>query len=186
MSRPRLANLSSHDARGGRLPTNRITEGQVRRSLVRILGKNTLCSMATVAADRRPHINTAYFCYSAELELYFLSHPRSRHCRNLAVNASMGMAIFSSKQLWAGSDRGLQLFGSCSQARGPQARRAERLYGRRFTGYSRWKAALRPDDVGHEYRLYRFVPRRATILDEREFGGAVFVSATVRRTSPRA
>lgn len=37
------------------------------------------------------------------------------------------------------------------------------------------------DDTGREYRFYRFVTRRVKMFDEREFGGAVLVTATVRR-----
>lgn len=48
------------------------SEARVRSSVFRILEENVLCSIATVTAATRAHINTAYFCYSDDLELYFL------------------------------------------------------------------------------------------------------------------
>lgn len=192
MNRARLANIGLCNVRGIRIATltaatgsatKGLSERRVRRSVFHILKNNVLCSMATLTGANHAHINTAYFCYSDELELYFLSHPNALHCRNLFTNSSMGMTIFSSSQRWGGSDRGLQLFGICSQTRGPQARFAEELYRKRFAAYARWKASLKKSDAAREYRFYRFVVRKLKILDEKEFGGGVFVYATVRRGS---
>ena len=96
MKRARLANIGSCNVRGIRIVTKGLSEGQVRRSVFRILKDTVLCSMATVTGDNRAHINTAYFCYSDELELYSLSHPNSLHCRNLSTNASMACLLYTS------------------------------------------------------------------------------------------
>ena len=58
------------------------------------------------------------------------------------------------------------------------ARAAERSYARRFKSYAPWKAEL---DAEWDYRFYRFVTNRIKVFDEREFGGAVFVTADVAR-----
>ena len=181
MNRTRLASIGSCNVMGLRIATKGLSEERVRRSVFRILKDNLLCSISTVTGGNRAHINTAYFCYSDELELYLLSHPSSLHCRNLSRNSSMAMAIFSSSQKWRGPDQGLQLFGSCSQTRGPQARKAEQLYGKRFPAYASWKASVNRDDVARAYRFYRFRTGKLKILDEKNFGEAVFVYAAVRR-----
>src|SRR5205814_6810141 len=95
-----------------------ISAARVRRSIVRILRTNTLCSLATVTANRRAHINHVYFCYSGDFAFYFLSDPSSQHCRNLKTNASMAITVFGSAQKWGGADRGVQLFGRCREAVG--------------------------------------------------------------------
>jgi hypothetical protein len=59
---------------------------------------------------------------------------------------------------------------------------AERVYGHRYTAYAAWKTAVKPDDPARQYRFYRFVPERAKILDEAEFGDAVFVLAEIVRS----
>jgi len=164
------------------------SDERIRRSISRILQENVLCSMSTVAPGNRPHINTAYFAYTPDLVLYFLSDPGSRHCRNLERNPSLGMTIFRSAQEWGGQDRGLQLFGSCRRTRGQGAREGERYYAARFSPYAKWMKGLSPAErrqatLLRSYAFYRFLPRRIKILDEREFGGAMFVTAAVVRAS---
>ncbi|HEV8594074.1 MAG TPA: pyridoxamine 5'-phosphate oxidase family protein [Thermoplasmata archaeon] len=162
--------------------TKSLTSPPVRRSVARILRENVLCSMSTLPAGPGAHINTAYFCVSPALEIFFLSDPESRHCRNLARNPSMAMAIFRSDQAWGDPNRGLQLFGSTREATGAVAAKGERLYGTRFPPYRRWiKEGGREAAQLRSYRFYRFVPRRLKILDEQEFGGGVFVEASVPR-----
>lgn len=149
--------------------------------LLGILEANVLCSMASVTPDNRAHINTAYFCYSEQLELYFLSHPNALHCRNLSANPSMALTVFSSSQQWGGQDRGLQLFGTCAPAVESQAIEAEELYAKRFPAYSSWKKDLTPDDSGREYHFYQFLTSEVKVFDERNLGGGIFVLASVMR-----
>ena len=166
------------------------SDERIRRSISRILRENVLCSMSTVGPGNRAHINTAYFCYTPELVLYFLSDPGSRHGRNLERNPSLAMAIFKSAQGWGGQDRGLQLFGTCRRTRGRGARDAERFYAPRFSPYAKWMRGMSPAErqqaaLLRSYAFYRFLPSRIKILDEREFGGAIFVTARVIR-NPQA
>jgi uncharacterized protein YhbP (UPF0306 family) len=165
-----------------------LSNRRLRKSTLRILRENVLCSMASVGKHNRAHINTAYFCYSEDLddlEIYFLSDPRSTHCRNLSANPSMAITIFRSAQKWGESNRGLQLFGTCSETSGQFVRKAERLYGKRFPLYKKWMDSVREDEKRlakqlRSYRFHRFLPSRVKILDEGEFG-AVFITATIRR-----
>jgi uncharacterized protein YhbP (UPF0306 family) len=167
----------------------RFPDERIRRSVARTLRENVLCSMSTVSPGNRPHINTAYFCYTPDLELYFLSDPSSQHCRNLERNAGLAMTIFRSAQEWGGQDRGIQLFGLCRRTSGRGARDAERCYAARFPPYAKWMNGLSPTErrqaaLLHSYAFYRFLPSRIKILDEAEFGGAAFVIAGVKRRRP--
>lgn len=136
--------------------------------------------MSTVSPGGRAHINTAFFAISPEFELFFLSHPHSRHCRNLAANPSMAVTVFSSDQDWNDPSRGLQFFGRCSLAEDRHTLAAERVYGQRFP-YRAWKGSLGATSPGRRYRLYRCVLSRLRILDERAFGGGVWIFATIDR-----
>jgi hypothetical protein len=98
----------------------------------------------------------------------------------------MAMTVFRSEQPWDEPGRGAQLFGRCAQARGRKTREAEALYGTRFPAYGRHLRGRREEDRRmakglRAYRFYRFVPRTVKILDEAEFGSAVFVVADVPR-----
>lgn len=168
----------------------RFSDERIRRSISRILRENVLCSISTVAPGNRAHINTAYFCYTPDLELYFLSDPGSRHCRNLGRNPSMAMTIFKSAQEWGDQDRGLQLFGIGRRTRGRQSAEAEGCYAARFAPYDRWMKGMSPAErqqaaLLRSYAFYRFLPSRIKVLDEREFGGAMFVTAAIVR-GPRS
>jgi uncharacterized protein YhbP (UPF0306 family) len=186
MAAARLRSIAAKDASGARVKARRLSAARVERTLFRILKKNPLCGFATVTPDGRAHVNTAYFAYSRSLEIYFLSHPDSLHCRNVTANPTMAIAVFESAQTWGALDRGLQLFGTCREARGAVARQAHRAYAARFKPYAQWIAELEADDTAHEYRFYRFVASRVKVFDEREFGGAVFVTARISRNAKSA
>lgn len=177
-----LRSLAAFDILGEPLKSRRLTAERVKRSTERILKKNPLCAIATVTDDGRAHVNTAYFAWSDALDLFFLSYPESLHCQNLKANSSMAIAVFECPQRWGELDRGLQLFGTCQEARAAAAETAKRLYAARFKPYAQWQREER-GHAGEEYRFYRFVPTRLKLFDEREFGGAVFVTASVGRRS---
>ena len=156
---------------------------RVRKSLLRTLTANELCSIATVTGSGQAHICHLYFCWSSDLEVYFLSDPRSLHSRNLLTNRSMAISVYSSDQPWDRPGHGLQLWGRCGETKGAQAAKAEREYAKRFTGYADYRAhASRETENEFRYRFYRFIPRRIKILDERTFGAGAFVTAAIRRT----
>ena len=164
----------------------RVSGRRIKKSLFQVLDTNRLCSIATVARGNRAHISTAFFAYSPSVELYFLSAPGSLHCRNLAANSSMAMTIFNSQQRWEDPGRGIQLFGTAHQARGPHSKLALAVYGARFPAFARWLKGRSQTERRQAARLrsyvfFRFLPKRVKILDEVEFGGARFVIAAVRR-----
>ena len=181
MREAKLVIVAMTDPAGMPITDERPSPRAVRASLFRMLRNNVLCSMATVTPEHRAHVNTAYFSYSDELELYFLSHPASRHCQNLEVNPSMAMTVFSSSQRWGGPDRGLQLFGTCKRASGATAIKAADSYTRRFAAFADWQESLSENDPGKSYAFYRFVVARVNVFDEQAWGKPVFVLASISR-----
>jgi len=166
-----------------------LEDPQVWRSLFRILERNSLCAIATVSPQEEAHINTAYFAYTPDLNLYFYSYPETHHALNIGTNRSMAVAVFDSEQSWGLPDRGLQLFGQGNVASGRFAREAERVYDRRFPAHAQWKLPLSQAESGSAPRPYRFRTRSVKLFDERTFGAGVFVHATVPArwtTPPRA
>jgi hypothetical protein len=122
------------------------------------------------------------FCVFRDLRLYLLSHPSSLHRRSVAANPSMAVAAFTSPQNWTNPGRGVQLFGTGRVVVDDAARDAENVYRRRYPSYDGWRRALKVGDPALEYRFYEFLPDRLKILDEAEFGDAVFVGAAIART----
>lgn len=181
MKNARILIVSTTDPAGTPITNKGPFTKDVRESLFRMLDDNVLCSLATVTPDHQAYVNTAYFSYSNDLELYFLSHPSTRHCRNLEVNPSMAVTVFSSTQTWGSPDQGLQLFGTCELARGTNAIKASQSYAKRFPGYVDWQQELGPDYPGKSYRLYRFLVARVKVFDERTWGKTLFVEANIAR-----
>lgn len=154
---------------------------RVEACVERVLNETALCAWATVAEDGRAHINIGYYAYSSALHLYLLSHPNSLHSRNVVMNPSMAVAVFASAQDWTHPGRGVQLFGTCTQVAPADERTAARIYSQRFHAYADWRAALKPGDPAKAYRFYCFNAERIKVLDEVEFGDAVFIEGNILR-----
>jgi uncharacterized protein YhbP (UPF0306 family) len=118
-------------------------------------------------------VNTAYFAWSPELDLVWLSERRAKHSRNIRANDSVAIAVYDSGQTWGEPDRGVQLFGTAREVQGAAAGDAETVYAKRFPGYRTAELAA--------YRFYVLKPRRLKLFDERELGSGVFVTARVAR-----
>jgi uncharacterized protein YhbP (UPF0306 family) len=181
MESANLVVVATTNAAGTPVATGIPSPEHVRESILRMLEDNVLCSMASVTPDYQAHVNTAYFSYSDDLELYFVSHPGSWHCRNLETNPSMAMTVFSSSQAWGSPDQGLQLFGACALARDADVIKALNSYARRFPTYTGWQRSLSQDDPGKDHQLYRFVVSRVKVFDEHAWGKPLSVLAAVIR-----
>ncbi len=144
-------------------------------SIARLLAANKLCSIATQRENGEVHINTAFFAFGDDLDLYFLSNPASVHCQNLIRSRQVAIAVFDSHQIWGTAHKGLQLFGICALATGIEEKIARELYSSRFPLYMELR-----DRLSH-LRFYRFTTAAVKVLDEDEFGEEVIVSAEVVR-----
>ncbi len=141
----------------------------------RLLDASTLCAIATVPPDGRAHVNTAYFAWSPEFDIVWLSEPRAKHSGNIRANAAAAIVVYDSSQSWGEPDCGIQLFGAARELEGAVVDAAEDHYAKRFAGYRR-------QDLG-AYRFYLFRPSRLKLFDEHDFGAGMFVTA--RLTSDR-
>ena len=150
----------------------RVSPERLGRVARRLLGAAPLCALATLGPGGRAHVNTMYFARAAPWDLIWLSAPGSQHSRNIAASGSAAIAIYDSRQLWGGKDRGIQVFGRARALRGEAARRAVMPYVRRFASEP---AVLK------RFVVYRLRPTRLKLFDEREFGDGTFVTARPRR-----
>jgi len=136
-----------------------------------LLDASQLCAIATVSRTGAPHVNTAYFAWSDQLELVWISAPEAAHSRNIRADGRVAVAVHDSTQTWGNPDRGIQLFGVARELDGRPARRAAELYNDRFPEYDeREFAAL---------RTYLFRPRRVKLFHEQALGSGTFVTARV-------
>lgn len=138
--------------------------------------------MATVGPHGESHINTAYFCFSGTLDIYFLSDLETKHCQNILSRPTMAMTVFDTNQPWGSSLQGLQLFGQCYLAKNEEVEQASKLYEARFPAYVEYLTSLSPKErQNFASRFYAFRPTSAKILDEAEFGEEIFITVQVVR-----
>jgi uncharacterized protein YhbP (UPF0306 family) len=149
-----------------RISSARLTA--VTRSL---LDASTLCAIATVSREGEPHVNTAYFAWESELELFWLSDPSSGHSENIRERSAAAVAVYDSSQTWGNPDRGIQLFGTGRELGAGDEERAEAVYAARFSAFVAREFA--------DYRFYAFAPTRIKLFDEPQLGGGIFVTAAV-------
>lgn len=155
---------------------------RLRKSVFSILETVALCSIATVSPDNEGHINAAYFCYTPELDLYFVSDPATKHCQNITRSPQVAVAVFDTNQPWGEPIRGLQLFGECHRAGLVESTKALSIHAARFHAYGEYVKALSPfEREKSPHRFYVFRPTSMKILDEAEFGEETFVNAEVIR-----
>jgi uncharacterized protein YhbP (UPF0306 family) len=150
-----------------------VAAARIAATVRQLLDASALCAIATVTADGRAHVNTAYFAWARDLDIVWLSESRARHSRNLGVNNSVAIAVYDSTQTWGKPDRGIQLFGSARAVQGENANQAETLYAKRFPYFIEVDLSA--------YRFYVFRPRRLKLFDERALGAGSFVTARLTR-----
>lgn len=142
----------------------RLTAAEVRT----FLAENTLMSLST--SGDHPWSATVYYAFDADLALYFLSDPRTLHCRQIAQNPQVAVAIANSHQAVVDSKRGLQLWGEAEQISS-----AAKL---RFA-LDLWKRSHSVVDPQLDYkrmltnvisgRMYKITPKKIKLFDQSLF-----------------
>jgi uncharacterized protein YhbP (UPF0306 family) len=150
-----------------------MARARITAAAQKLLDASTLCTIATVTAAGRAHINTAYFAWSPAFDIVWMSEPRATHSRNLRGNDSVAIAVYDSSQTWGKPDRGIQLFGSAREIGGENDNQAETLYAKRFPDFTETDLSA--------YGFYVFRARRLKLFDERALGAGTFVTARLTR-----
>lgn len=119
-----------------------------------------VATLATMGADG-PWA-AAVFYVSAGYTLYFLSSPRSRHCRNLEQDPRVAVTIHADYSEWH-EIKGVQLEGEATQLTGTEEERARQLYASKFPLIGRAPAAIA--SALSRVRWYSIVPARLFFID---------------------
>ena len=77
-----------------------------------LLAQNTM-SLATIDDAGRPHAANVYFAPDNELNLYFVSDPRSLHSRCMASDPHVAGTVYAPVKMWQ-QIRGVQFHGACT------------------------------------------------------------------------
>jgi uncharacterized protein YhbP (UPF0306 family) len=143
---------------------------RLMESVRAILKENILCSMATKNSDGTPHASVAYYCLDADLSLYLLTQPSTRHSRNIENMPSVALTVFDTSQRWGKPHKGLQIFGSCSRVADEESQPAFDLYSERFPEFSSLVSTAAQMMLKLESRFYRIDPTTIRVIDEGAYG----------------
>jgi Pyridoxamine 5'-phosphate oxidase len=149
--------------------SRRFSAEKLERVARRLMNASLLCSLATVSPRERAHVNHMYFAWTDRFDVVWISDADSIHSRNLERNASAGVTIYASNQIWGRPDRGIQLFGTAGETTSADALGA---YVKRFKDF---------DGASNELPVYRFRPRTLKLFDERSLAPGTLVTARVTR-----
>src|ERR671935_1617397 len=94
----------------------RVAPGRLAAEARSLLEVSTLCAIATVTSGGQAHVNTAYFAWSDEFQLVWLSEPHAQHSRNVRANRRASVAVYDSAQRWGGGRPGLPLVCTAREA----------------------------------------------------------------------
>ena len=147
-----------------------------------VIERNSLCSISTVNADGSAHINNAFFCNDLAWRIFFISDGTTKHSININERESVALAICDPGQDWDDWKVGLQFFGTCRIASGPDSQLAEELYKKKFPGYEKWKRELGSKSGHREMGLFwTFSAASITLLHEENLGEETYITVSVKR-----
>lgn len=125
-----------------------------------LLAETTTLTLATLDPDRTPRATPLYFALTADVDLVFLSDPKSPHAANLARNPQAAVAAYPEVADWR-EIRGVQMKGVVELLEGEPAAGALEAYGARHRFLAEVPA------VWQAMRVYRFRPGWARCIDNR-------------------
>jgi uncharacterized protein YhbP (UPF0306 family) len=108
----------------------RVSSDPVSRVRAFVAEQHTL-TLATLGPDGQPQAADVYYAESADLNLYFVSIPGSRHGHNIARNPSVAATIHADSARWR-DIRGVQLEGTCARLSGAEQAAAYARYTAKF------------------------------------------------------
>lgn len=146
---------------------------EARDRIERFLSQRRVLTLAT-AADGEPWTCTLAFAPDDDLDLYFLSDPSTRHCRQIATDPRVAVALHDPDTVGDRSRaRGLQAVGTATRLRDGSTLAGLVAFARRFeASFSRLRDAVHVRGAG----VYRVELERAWLLDRERLGGRLAVS----------
>lgn len=144
----------------------------VSAAALQLLKEHKTLTLAT-CSDNQPHAASLYFANDADLNLYFVSDPETRHARDLIANPDVAVTINEDHFPWR-QLRGLQIRGRARQVPAEKRDTVLDLYLERFEDI----AALFASPTGSEEQkiaerlaggtFFEIIPDWIRVIDNRE------------------
>lgn len=135
-----------------------------------LLEANTLLALA-VQDNAGCWVATVFFSYDKDLNLYFISDPKTRHGQAIATEPRVAGAIYGSDVRWGTDIQGLQIRGTAERVALHDMLPVGAAYLRRFpiaTKFIHSPEWFNTSKISS--RLYRIRPSQVQLYDEVTFG----------------
>lgn len=134
-----------------------------KRQVLSFLSKYKLMTIATYG--NFPWIASVFYAFDKELNIYFISNPRTLHAKQILQNSKVAISIADSSQKYSDLKKGLQLYGIAEEVKG--------LTKLKFA-LKLWKQSVGVIDPnltseGIAGSLFRITPKRVKLFDQRVF-----------------
>jgi len=134
-----------------------------------LLANNTLLSLSTFDGNSI-WTSTVFYSCDKHCSIYFISDPKTRHCRMISINNKVSGAIYSSMSKWGTDIQGLQFEAKAERVPIREIIPIGAEYLKRFPISQRFIASpelFNTDKISS--RLYRLTPTVFQIYDEINF-----------------
>lgn len=144
----------------------------LKNSILAVARSHHVLSLATQRVEEGPWAAALFYVVDSEINLYFLSHPATRHCQQMALDPRVAATINDSPAAWA-SIHGLQVEGRAAAVEPARRDTVQALYFARFPNVRTVVSDPRTADerlIAERFmaaRFYEVVPRRIRLIDNR-------------------
>jgi len=141
----------------------------IKKELIEYLNSQQVMALATFG--RHVWSCTVYFSTDKDLNLYFISHAETEHCKNIAMNPEVACSIADSRQVMSDKKIGVQIVG-----RAVELSNIEKI-GAALAFWSKENLDIDADislerikKRALESRAYRITPSEIKFFNEKLFG----------------
>ncbi|MBI2617739.1 pyridoxamine 5'-phosphate oxidase family protein [Candidatus Gottesmanbacteria bacterium] len=141
----------------------------MKKDILNFLKTQRLLNLATVS--KKPYICTVFYAEDASGDLYFISEPKSKHCKNISGNTSVAVAIFDSHQRVADKKKGVQIEGNANEVtEEKEIKHALKLWNTKNPGFENVINYQSMKTGKIKGKIYRISPSRTKFFNEELYG----------------
>lgn len=145
----------------------------MKKDIISFLNSEKLMALST--SSRNPWSCIVYYVADSNINLYFVSSPKSQHCRDIAKNSKVSCAIYNSDQGVSDKKKGVQLRGNASEVTGlDKIKWFFRMWAKINPGNKDVINFKNFKDKVISSRIYRVTPKKIKLFDEKLYGEESF------------
>ena len=139
------------------------------KPIFEFLHKNRLMALSTY--NKSPWICTVYYAVDRDFNLYFVSSPNSKHCKDIEKNNKVACAVFDSHTKNSDNKAGVQFVGTASEVKGwDRTKVILKMWHRAAPGAEDIVNVKNMKDKVISSRVYRIKPKKIQFFNDKLYG----------------